>query len=144
MRVVEGIEIEASPEEIFSYLLDINNRKEYIPALDEVILLDPLPIKKGSRYIEVANIAGRDLKTTYQVTRFEENVRLTAKTLKSIFPIEADLMIEEEAGYSNLIIELNFKLSGIFKLASGIVSGIVARQARDILEKVKTNIENSV
>ena len=141
MTAQQSIFIEASPSKIFAYLMDVNNRKSYIPALEEVILLDKGPIRKGSKYIEVANIAGRRLKTTYQVIEFEENKHTAAKTLKSIFPIRADLDLEAGQGGTNLIISLNFQLKGIFKLGASVVKSIVNQQARGILEKIKTNLE---
>ena len=140
MTVQESALINAPVEKIFAYLMDVNNRKDYIPALEEVIMLDPLPIRQGSRYIEVAMIAGRRLETTYQVTAFELNQRISAKTLKSIFPIQADLLLKEGQRGSTLTIRLNFQLKGIFRLASGIVQGIVRQQARDILTKLKRNL----
>ena len=104
-------------------------------------MLDPLPIKKGSRYIEVAEIAGRKLETTYQVIALEKNKRLSAKTLKSIFPIQANLSLTEKEKHTVLSIELDFQLKGIFQLASGIVKGIVNQQAKEILTKIKQNLE---
>lgn len=144
MNVVESIAINADRKTIFSYLVEVKNRKDYIPALDEVIMLDPLPIRRGSRYIEVAVIAGRKLKTTYQVTTFVENEKMIARTLKSIFPIEASLSLTEETTSTRLTIQLKFTLKGIFKLASGIVQGIVSQQARDILDRIKRNIETVI
>ena len=141
MNVQESIKIKATPEEIFSYLVDVNNRKDYIPALEEVIMLDPLPIKEGSRYIEIAEIAGRRLETTYQVTVFKENKMLSAKTLKSVFPIQADLILQEKKKSTVLTINLDFTLKGIFKLGSSIVKGIVSLQAKSILEKLQQNFE---
>ncbi len=141
MTVQESIEIKASAEKIFSYLLAVENRKDYIPALEEVIMLDPLPIQEGSRYIEVAQIAGRRMETTYQVTTLINNRQLSAKTLKSVFPIRADLILVDQKVISTLQIQLDFQLSGIFRLASGIIRGIVRQQARDILHKLKQNLE---
>ena len=141
MNVAQGILIDADSKEIFKYLMDVRNRKDYIPALEDVIFLDPPPVKLGSRYIEVSTIAGRKLKTTYQVIAFEENKRLSAKTLKSIFPIQADLLLKPMGESTQLIINLEFQLSGIFKLASGIVRGIVNQQAKEILRKLKENVE---
>jgi len=106
-----------------------------------VILIDEGPIRKGSRYIEVANIAGRKLKTTYQVIEFEKNKHVAAQTLKSIFPIRADLDLEEVQGGTELTIRLNFTLKGIFRLGSSVVKGIVLQQAQGILEKIKSNLE---
>ena len=141
MKVQENIEIKASPEIIFKYLLDVNNRKDFVPALDEVIVMDPLPLKTGSRYIEVANIGGRKLETVYQITEIQQNHKMSAKTIKSIFPIQADLIIDSKMDTSLLTIRLNFKLSGIFQLASGVVRAIVKQQARGILEKLKSSLE---
>ena len=141
MQVKQAVEINSSSKEIFDYLLDVENRKNYIPALEEVIMLDPLPIKKGSRYIEVAEIAGRKLETTYQVIALEKNKRLSAKTLKSIFPIQANLSLTEKEKHTVLSIELDFQLKGIFQLASGIIKGIVNQQAKEILTKIKQNLE---
>lgn len=141
MKSQQSIFIKAKPAVIFAYLLDVNNRTSYIPALEEVILLDELPIQKGSRYIEVANIAGRRLKTTYQVIEFEENKHTAAQTLESIFPIRADLDLSEVEGGTNLKISLNFELKGIFRLGASIVKGIVDQQAQGILERIKYNLE---
>ncbi len=141
MTAQQNIFIKASPATIFAYLMDVNNRKAYIPALEEVIMLDELPIRKGSKYIEVANIAGRRLKTTYEVIEFEENKHTAAKTLKSIFPIRADLDLEVVKDGTNLTISLNFQLKGIFKFGASVVKGIVNQQAKGILEKIKTNLE---
>ena len=141
MYIEESIKINASSESIFSYLLNVDNRKDYFPALEEVIMLDPLPLRTGSRYIEVAMIAGRKLSTTYQITDFVLNKKLSAKTIKSVFPIKVDLIITELPNACSLSIQMEFKLSGIFRFASAIVQGIVRVQARGILDKLNANLE---
>mgnify|MGYP001574814987 CR=1 FL=1 len=132
MKVIENILMKVSPDRLFSYLMDVDNRKNYIPALEKVIMLDPKPIREGSRYIEVANIAGKRLETTYQVIALETNKRITAQTLKSVFPIQADLTLIDNGAGAKMTIQLNFKLNGVFRLASGVVRSIVSKQAKDI------------
>lgn len=123
--------------------MNVENRVDYIPALEKVIMLDDGPIGVGSKYIEVAEIAGRQLKTTYEVVEFEKNKHTASKTIKSIFPIRADLDLIEKQGDTNLVITLTFKLAGIFKLASKIVEGIVTQQATGILKRIKRNVESA-
>lgn len=65
MQVQEQSFIQGYRQLIFAYMNDITNQPAYIPMLDEVILLDEAPIQVGSRYVEVATIAERDLKPTY-------------------------------------------------------------------------------
>ena len=141
MLSVNTIDVNAPADEIFSYLLNIDNRSKYIPQLKEVIPIDPLPFKEGSRYIEVANIAGRNLSTTYQITVLVENQIISARTVKSIFPIQVDLLLDSRGATTRLTIQLEFQLKGIFKLASGIVKGIVDDQSRGILSRIKSELE---
>ena len=141
MTTQHQILIQASSEAIFSYLMEVNNRPSYIPALEKVILLDEPPIRNGSRYIEVANIGGRKLETTYQVIEYIENKQITAKTLKSVFPIQATLAVKSAPGATTLMIRLDFQLKGIFRLASPIVMEIVDQQAINILKNVKIEME---
>ncbi|MEM6317170.1 MAG: SRPBCC family protein [Bacteroidota bacterium] len=141
MTAEQSIFIQSDPETIFAYLMDVNNRTAYIPALEEVILIDELPIRKGSRYIEVANLAGRKLRTTYQVIEYEANRRTAAKTIESVFPIRADLDLLPSNGGTKLTIRLDFQLKGVFRLASTFIKGVVNQQARGILEKIKNNLE---
>ena len=141
MEVRQSISIHASKEDVFNYLINPDNRKEYIPLLDEVIMLDPLPIKEGTRYIEVATIVGRKLRTTYKVIRYEPNELISAKTIKSIFPIQVELTLNNKNDHSILSINLELKLAGFFRLASGVVKRIVDQQAIEILKKIKQNLE---
>ena len=117
MKVSEKIEITSTPDVVFSYLMDIDNRKDFIPQLDDVILLDPMPIQEGSRYIEVAKIAGRNFKTTYQVTAYKENEYVIAETIKSVFPIKAQSSVSKNGKSTILQFDLEFTLRGVFKLS---------------------------
>ena len=93
MELQEKIEIQLPAEKVFAYMLDVENRSDYIPLLEEVILIDPLPLRLGSRYTEVSTIAGRKLKTTYQVIAFKENFNISVKTIESVFPIQVGLFL---------------------------------------------------
>jgi ribosome-associated toxin RatA of RatAB toxin-antitoxin module len=137
MNIQEAQIIPVDQDQLFTYLSDVSKRIDYIPMLEDLILLDEPPIKLGSRYIEVANIAGRQLKTTYQVVELQAPERIKVKTIKSVFPIEASLQLEERSGATLLTLELNFSLSGIYKLGAPVVRGIVQQQAKDILGRLE-------
>ena len=141
MKIQEAQIIPVEQNQLFAYLSDVSKRINYIPMLEDLILLDEPPIKLGSRYIEVANIAGRQLKTTYQVVELQAPERIKVKTIKSVFPIEASLQLEERSGATLLTLELNFSLSGIYKLGAPVVRGIVQQQAKDILGRLKDIFE---
>ncbi|GAB5550522.1 MAG: hypothetical protein Sapg2KO_01130 [Saprospiraceae bacterium] len=137
MQIQEQTTIQADRQVIFNYMNDITNRPTYIPMLKEVILLDEAPIQVGSRYVEVATIAGRELKTTYQVMELNTPEKIRVQTVKSVFPIEAILLFEEHGTSTLLTMQLNFTLKGIYKLGAPVVRGIVQQQAKDILGRLK-------
>lgn len=142
MRVGHKIRIAASTGMIYDFLMDIDNRASYIPALEKVVFLDPLPVKKGTRYVEVAKIAGKRFETTYEITQLEQGRKIGAKTIDSIFPIQVTLEIQPEGGQSILVLFLQFELSGIYRFGKNIIRKIVDQQAKEILRKIKRNVES--
>ena len=142
MLITESIQIQQLPAQVFEYLLQIQNRTKIIPLLEDIILLDPLPITVGSRYIEVSTIAGQSLKTTYEVVEVIQNEQIRVKTVKSIFPIAVMLRLNP-AGSTETVVEitLDFTLKGLYRLAAPVVQGIVKQQAREILLNLKGQLE---
>lgn len=141
MTIQEQTVINAPTEQVFSYISDPQNRPELIPLLDEVILLDDQQFGLGSKYIEVATIAGRKFRTTYLVVAFEENKQISVITRESVFPIRVDLTLGVNGNQTEIRIVLNLKLSGIYALASPVIRAIVVQQSRDILSRMKKRLE---
>jgi carbon monoxide dehydrogenase subunit G len=141
MTTQQSIFIEEKLPIVFEYLTVVENRKDYVPALEKVIMLNTSSIQLGSQFTEVSKIAGRRLETTYEVVGFEKNKRISAKAIESIFPIQADLLVAKNGKGCDLTISLDFKLTGILKMASGVVKGIINQRAKDILRNIKKNIE---
>ena len=126
---------------MFTYLNQVENRKDYIPLLEEVILLQEPPIRVGTQYVEVSTIARQPLKTTYEVVELEPPKKIRVRTVKSVFPIEVLLQLEKTTKGTKASINLTFTLKGIYKLAAPLVEGIVQKQAQDILQRLKNICE---
>jgi carbon monoxide dehydrogenase subunit G len=144
LEIQEQLKIRAERSHIFTYMNDITNRPAYIPMLEKVILLEEGPIQVGSRYVEVATIAGRELKTTYQVMELQTPEKIRVQTIKSVFPIEAVLLFEEQGAGTLLTMQLHITLKGIYQLGAPVVRGIVQQQAKDILGRLKGIFEDSL
>jgi len=121
--------------------MDFTKRVDYVPGLVEVVFIDPLPIEEGSKYVEVVVIAGRKIESTYELIEIKRNEYISVKTLSSLFPIKVDLYLKNIEGETKLALDLEFILSGPFRLASRMVGGIIRKQARDILVNIKEIIE---
>ena len=143
MNLQEEIIIDSPIDQVFSYLNEPTNRPDYIPMLEEVILLDAPPIRLGSRYIEVSTIAGRKLKTTYQVVAMEKNEQIRVKTLKSVFPIQVEMKFQPRENLSAIQLIMDFELTGIYRLAAPLIRGIVQQQAQELLRRLKHILETN-
>ncbi len=141
MQIQESIFIQAAPEDIYRYLIDVENRKEYIPLLDEVIIKGDGPLQVGSQYIEVATIAGRQLRTTYEITHMVDPQLISVKTVESIFPIMVDIYLELIDEETKLSLQVDFTLSGIYRIGAPVVNRIVEHQSKSILRRLKYIIE---
>ena len=137
LNVQENNIIPAPIETVFTYLNEVSNRSNYIPLLEEVILLDEAPIRLGSRYIEVSTIAGQRLRTTYQVIELEKNKKISVKTIKSVFPIRVDISLRPADGGTQVSLQLDFQLKGVYRFTAPLIKGVVQQQAREILQRLK-------
>jgi carbon monoxide dehydrogenase subunit G len=143
LKHTEDTIIKATPATVFAYLSDVRNRSDYIPMLEDIILLDEGPIQVGARYIEVAKIAGRHLKTTYQVMEMEQDKKIRVQTLESVFPIEVVIDLIEKGDQTQVQLSLDFELKGLYKLGAPVVKGIVEQQAKDVLRRLKGRLEKA-
>ena len=143
MQIQERIIIRTSADDLYHYLNQVENRKAFIPLLQDIILLDDPPLRVGSRYTEVSTIAGQQLKTTYEVTNLVAPQLISVKTTKSVFPIAVDLFLQAQEEATLLAIQLDFTLKGIYRLAAPVVNGIVRQQAKDILVRLKAEVEKA-
>lgn len=141
MNYQTTIDIQKDASSIYQYLTQFDNRTDYIPLLTRVVLLDPEPIKVGTRYIEESIIAGQAIKTTYQVTEVIPEKRIRVQTIESIFPIQVTLQLKENQGMTLLSMQLVVQLRGVYKIASPVVKGIIAQQAQEILSRLKQILE---
>lgn len=121
----------------------MDNRKDYIPALESIEFPDGRALRVGFRYVEVARIAGRSVRTTYEVTALEEDREMAVRSVDGLFPIAVRLLLLEKEGLSRLTIMLTASLSGVYRLASPVIRPIIEQQAREILENVKANLESN-
>lgn len=141
MTINEHILINAGRADVFAYVRDPMNRMEVIPLLERVDLEGDGTFGPGSRYTEIATIAGRRLETTYVVVAFRENEQISVATVKSVFPIRVDMQLQDAPGGTVIDIAIQLRLRGIFKIASPIIRSIVEGQTREVLNRIRQKME---
>lgn len=143
MKITESMLIRSGRKKTFAYLIDPASRKQIIPLLEEVIFLDDGPLDLGSKYIEISRIAGKRFETTYMVIIFKKNKQISVVARKSVFPIRVDMKLSGNGSETLVSITLTLQLKGIYAVGAPLIKSIVAQQTRDILAKMKRNLEKA-
>ena len=142
MRVSERIYLNASTDTVFKYLLNLENRLDYVPGIKQVSLLSPLPIRVGSQYMEKTRIAGRLTEAIYEITSLKEGHEISIESIKSAFPIRVVMRLSPNKEGSVLSIELTYSLSGMYRLASKIIDPMIELQTTEIGRNIKREVES--
>jgi len=69
--IKDSIEISRTPQQVYSYVVDLENVPRWQPAVIEVKRLTEGPTRVGSQFREVAKMMGRKIRTTCEIKRLD-------------------------------------------------------------------------
>jgi carbon monoxide dehydrogenase subunit G len=81
MRIEQSVEIERSPDEIFSFVADPRNDARWAPACEEVQKTSKGPPGVGTTYRQVGRLLGRRFEVPIEITAYEPNRKLAIKPI---------------------------------------------------------------
>lgn len=105
-------------EEVFKYILDLNNIPKLMPNVVSLEMITEGPIKKGSRMVETRSIRGRETKAEIEVSEFESNKRYSTKSIASGITITYNYFFEPIEEGTQARFEGFVHIKGIFSFLS--------------------------
>ena len=72
---------------VFEYFSDASNNPKWQTGMQSCEWTSPPPIAIGSTYEQLARFAGRDIRSTFEVTGYEKGRMIEINTVESTFPI---------------------------------------------------------
>ena len=126
--IVESIEIDRRPEDVFSYFMDPSHMPEWQESVVSARRLDDGPAAVGSRVIVTRRVGGRDREMTNELTEQNPPSSWVVRGIDTPVRATAKGRIEPVGNgeRSRVTIELDFEGRGIGKV---LVRLIVRRQA---------------
>jgi uncharacterized protein YndB with AHSA1/START domain len=142
-RVEHAVEIDASPDAVFPYLVDGERRLRWMGALRETEQLTEGPPAVGSRWRDVFEELGQRIELEAKVTAYEPPRRLVVKLSSSAADAETEQRLDAAEGRTRLtaVIETEYK-SFTARLAAGIVTHHTQRQLEADLAALKGLVED--
>lgn len=87
-------EVSRPAEEVFAFVSDASNNTDWQHGMVSCEWTSEPPIDLGSTYEQRARFLGRDVVSTFVVTRFEPDRLIEITTLESTFPIQVIRTVE--------------------------------------------------
>jgi uncharacterized protein YndB with AHSA1/START domain len=143
--IVESIEIQRRPEDIFSYMTDPSHLPEWQEGVVTARLEDDGPLGQGSRVTQTRRIGRGERTMTSELTEYDPPRRFAFRGIDGPVRAVGRGTVEplEDGARSRVTIELDFEGHGIGKL---LVPLVVRRQARNELprdqRKMKERLES--
>lgn len=144
MRVVESIEIERAPEDVWAVISDPGTHVRWRPALREFRPVSAGPLAVGSRVREVLVWRGREIVLDDVVTALDAPRRLGLRGGWKAADFELELHLEPVARGTKVTMDWPFyPKSFLVKLAAPFLGGAMRRATREELGLLKAYVEGN-
>ena len=110
-KLTKGIEIEASPEKVFTFTLDLGKLNEVTKGFIEGEYTSKGPVRVGTTMHYVGKAGGQQVEYDLEITEFEKNKKVSARTIgASKLKMQYSYTIEPTANGTKLIFSVDYEL----------------------------------
>ena len=127
IKIEQKLEINRTVADVFAFLTDHENDSKWRSGVVESRKTSEGPVGVGSTGSEVLQFLGRRMETSYEITEFEQDKKLSFKTTSGPVPMEGGYLLEASGGGTRIAFSIQGDASGFFKLAEP----VLARWSRD-------------
>jgi uncharacterized membrane protein len=142
MKVEQSIEINKPADEVFGFLLDIDNHTKFGTAFYETKKISEGPVAIGTKIKRKGRFMGKELETTHEVASFVPAKVLAFKTIGAALEAQDSFVLEDKNGKTVVTQIIEAKPTGMMKLAAGIIKSKIADQMHNDLNLLKSLLEN--
>jgi uncharacterized membrane protein len=138
-----SVEINKPIEEVFEYVTNIDNLPLWAGPVTEAKQTSEGPLGIGTTQTQVAQLLGRRIESSLEVTEYEPNKKFTTKSTSGPIPIEVHYNFEPVAEGTRLETVGILDAGGFFKLAEPLVARTLKRQTEGDFKTLKELLESS-
>ena len=128
-------------EEVFAFLANPENETKWQPDLLSAKLTSNGPVGVGAEGCDVRKFMGKETVTTWRVTEFVPNRKMTFKVIAGPMPFQGTYDFKSANGGTKLIYRVQAETSGASKLLEPLVSRMVKGQGEKQMTALKQALE---
>jgi uncharacterized membrane protein len=141
--VVVELEINRPQGVVWEYMENAEHNPEWLQNMQTASWTTEPPIRVGSRYDQVARFLGKEVRTSFEVTRLEAGRRITISSLPgSSFPLTITRELEPLGDEACRVAETaEGDAGGFYRLAEPLMRPLVRRNIKRAYERLKRLLE---
>jgi uncharacterized membrane protein len=143
IHVEVRVDIDRPAGEVFAYLEEVENNTRWLKGMRSARWTSPRPVGVGSTYEQRSHFLGRDIKTSFEVTRHEPGRLITIESRAgSSFPITVTRQVEPDGpGRSHVTEIVDGDASGFYSVATPLLRRMVQRNIQRDYGSLKRLLE---
>jgi carbon monoxide dehydrogenase subunit G len=144
IHIEVDLDIGRPPKEVFEYLEEVENNTEWLSGMRSSRWTSPPPVGAGSTYEQVSQFLGREIHTSFEVTRHQAGRLVTIESREgSSFPIKVTRMVRPNGDGGSHVTEIvDGDARGFYSVASPLLKRMVERTIRRDYGKLKQLLES--
>ncbi|HTJ77169.1 MAG TPA: SRPBCC family protein [Acidimicrobiales bacterium] len=137
------VEIDRPAAEVFAFLEDVTNNTQWLKGMRSCTWTTEPPVRVGSRYEQVAEFLGKEIRTSFEVTAHEPGRLVTIRSREgSSFPLTVTRLVEPIDDQRSRVIEtVESDPGGFYRIAQPVLRAMVARNIARDYRSLKTLLE---
>lgn len=136
-------EIPATPEQVFSVLSDLNQARQWMPAIQKIERLDDRPFGVGTAWKETRLAGKRTMESTVRVVACEPGSRLALRVESDAMEGDLAFNLKPTGPGSEVRYTAQMKGRGMMRLMTGTINRMMAEEDADLLERLQAQVAKS-
>lgn len=137
MSFARTLVIETSPDRVFSILADLEQSRQWMPAILKIEVAGSGPVHLGTVWTETRKAGKREMTSKIQVVAFDPPRRLGLEVDSKMMKGQMVFTLSPEQNGTKVHYEAQMQGKGFFRLMSGKMNKMMAAEDNDLLERLR-------
>lgn len=132
--------IPATPDQVFAILSDLDQSREWMPAIQKVERLDDNPFGVGTSWRETRAAGKRTMESTIRVVACERGSKLGLRVESSGMEGSMEFLLKPTGPGTEVQYRAEMKGRGFMRLMTGTINKMMAESDADLLQRLQTQV----
>jgi carbon monoxide dehydrogenase subunit G len=135
--------IRASPDRVFSVLSDLDQSRQWMPAIERIDNVTPGAFRQGTSWQETRKAGKRTMQSMLSVESFDPPKRLGLHVEGKVMKGDMSFSLSPKAGGTEVTYDAQMWGKGLMRLMTGMMNRMMAEEDNDILERLRSQVEGA-